>query len=155
MFSSRRLFTVGILSAFAVASLLSSVATADDRYERYFHGAYRACSDRFPPDTVSASLDYAAARESCYADEVRRALAMLPPDSPQLMVGALQAAPDYAHVTFDVALAAGVDPYFAVTAATRTLPDYDRTFASRAIARGADPSQVTEATAAGHRYERH
>lgn len=151
MFSSRLLSVTTLL---AVVCLLGSAAHADDRYQRYFHGAYRACSDRFPPDTVSASLDYAVARENCYADEVRRALAMLPPDSPQLMIGALQAVPDYAHATFDAALAAGVDPYFAVTAATRTLPEYDRTFASRAIARGADPSQVTEATAAGHRYEK-
>ena len=43
---------------------------ADDRYQRYFQGAYRACSDQFPTDTVSASTDYAAAREDCYAKKV-------------------------------------------------------------------------------------
>lgn len=126
---------------------------ADDRYQRYFQGAYRACSDQFPTDTVSASTDYAAAREDCYAKKVQAALAKLPPDSPRVLEGALQAAPDYAHVAFEAALQAGFDPYYAVTAATRTLPAFGDTFASRAIQYGADPSKVTEATAAGYKRE--
>lgn len=128
-------------------------ASAEDRYQRYFENAYRACSDQFPPDTVSASIDYTAAREDCYAGKVQRALAALPPDSPQRFEGALQAVPDYAHIAFEAALDAGFDPYYAVTAATRVMPAFADTFASRAIRYGADPSKVTEATAAGYRRE--
>lgn len=130
-------------------------AEAADRYQQFFQSAYRACSNQFPPDVVSASMDFAAAREACYAEHVQRALASIPPSSPQLLVGALQAVPDFADTTFEVALKAGIDPYYAVTAATRTLPDYGDTFASRAIRYGADPSRVTEATAAGRYHEDH
>jgi hypothetical protein len=138
----------------AVVSILSSAASAEDRYQLFFQNAYRACSDQFPPDTVSATKDFAAAREDCYAAQVSRALASLPPQSPQLLLGALQAVPDYAHLTFESALNAGIDPYYAVTAATRVVPEYSQTFASRAIGYGADPSKVTEATAAGFRREK-
>lgn len=139
---------------FLLVSITVPVAVnAEDRYQRYFESAYRACSDQFPPDTVSASVDYAAAREDCYAGKVQQALASLPPNSPQLFEGALQAAPDYAHVAFEAALNAGFDPYYAVTAATRVMPAFADRFANRAIQYGADPSKVTEATAAGYPRE--
>lgn len=150
--STRRIVSLLLLAGVGSAGV-ASVAAAD-RYEQFFQSAYRACTNQYPPDTVSASLDFAAAREDCYAAQVSRALAMLPPDSPQLLVGALQAAPDYAHVAFESALKAGIDPYFAVTSATQTLPRQGDTFASRAIQYGADPSRVTEATAAGYRREK-
>lgn len=149
--STRWIVSLVLLTGVGVGA--GSVVAAD-RYEQFFQSAYRACNNQYPPDTVSASIDVAAAREGCYATQVSRALAMLPPDSPQLLVGALQAAPDYAHVAFESALKAGIDPYFAVTAATQTLPRLGETFASRAIQYGADPSRVTEATAAGYRREK-
>jgi len=136
--------------------IVSTAALAGgDAYLNYFNSAYRACSDRYPPEQISASQDLAAARQSCYADQVARALGNLPPDSPDRLSAALQIAPEYAGSTFVAALQAGFDPYYAVAAATSALPQYDGTFAQLAISRGADPTQVTEATAAGLRRERY
>lgn len=146
---------IPVVIAVLLLTMSANRAEAADRYQQLFQSAYRACSNQFPPDVVSASMDFAAAREACYAEHVQRALATMPPSSPQLLMGALQAVPDFADSTFDVALKAGFDPYYAVTAATRTLPDRSATFASRAIQYGADPSRVTEATAAGRQREDH
>ncbi len=116
----------------------------------HFQIAYYQCSEQFPPHVVSASIDFELARKACYVRLARSAMLNLPPNTPSLLYAALQAYPDTAESVFDEALTLGVEPYYAVTAATRALPLQDSQFARRAIAFGADPSRVTEATAAGH-----
>lgn len=142
---SARTLIAGVLLA------STGAAVAGDSYVTHFATVYRDCADRYPPHEISATQDVAAARETCFSEQVAKALANMPPDSPQRLTAALQVAPEYADSTFASALEVGFDPYFAVTAATRALPDQNAKFAALAIGHGADPSQVTEATAAGLR----
>ena len=151
MSASSLLINTTFTLVLATSNMLTSSNADDNAYLGFFAGAYRSCSELYPPEQVSASRDIAAERRNCYLNQVVAALSQLPPDSPVRLQMALQVAPEYADGTFVSALQAGFDPYYAVTTATRALPEQDLTFANLAIARGADPSQVTQATAAGLR----
>ena len=149
-----RTIFVSAFAALVSASIYAQLPVSS--YLNHFHNAYLSCASTFPSYVVNGNENYPLLRAQCFRKVVDKALADLPPESPDLLASALHAVPTMTDITMQAALDAGMDVYYVVTVATKTLPEREQDIARVAFLNGADPSRTLEATAAGKNdYEPH
>jgi hypothetical protein len=140
----RQVHLLGVV--FCAAAMAES---PDYQSPAYYQHAWLSCTDLYPTHEVSASQDLGQERADCYAALIEKTFRHLPPDSPERLAAALKGVPEMADIALQQALDAGMEVYYSLTLATRTLPARSEDFERLALANGADPTLTLQATAAG------